>query len=330
MITWEEIVEAAAAWDLSARRLRPEIPIAGSPERCDGRVVMEDRAGRLYVMERLTAASLSHKLMIARTLAALRQRGLEAVHPYLPSREGEWVVRLPRGIWQVARYTPGIALRRPDYIDDGWRGAVLAEFLIDLRQRTRDLPESDRLTFFSLIEFIHDLSAKLQRYDPDVFARLKTVLAHLNANFFPRARDLPRAFAHGDYHPLNVVWRERGLAAVIDWEFLGFKAGITDAANLVGCIGMEHPRGLTGALVKALLGRLRGTSYFTEMERRCFFDGVLAQRFAWLSEWLHRSDREMIDLECVYINLLHNNRRTLKSAWGKKPDDLPRSFHPCD
>ena len=44
------------------------------------------------------------------------------------------------------------------------------------------------------------------------------------------------AFAHGDYHPLNVIWTKAGIAAVIDWEFSGLKPEMYDAAILVGCL----------------------------------------------------------------------------------------------
>jgi homoserine kinase type II len=39
-------------------------------------------------------------------------------------------------------------------------------------------------------------------------------------------------------------------------------------------------------------------------------------RFAWLSEWLRRDDREMVDLEAVFIGLLLENRETLEKGWG--------------
>ena len=42
---------------------------------------------------------------------------------------------------------------------------------------------------------------------------------------------------------------------------------------------------------------------------------VVAIRFAWLSDWLRRRDREMIDLEVTYIHLLIHNRRALKDYW---------------
>ena len=45
------------------------------------------------------------------------------------------------------------------------------------------------------------------------------------------------------------------------------------------------------------------------------FDLVLALRFAWLSDWLRRSDGDMIELETVYIDLLLRNRVTLIHCW---------------
>jgi homoserine kinase type II len=42
---------------------------------------------------------------------------------------------------------------------------------------------------------------------------------------------------------------------------------------------------------------------------------VVAIRFAWLSDWLRRRDREMIDLEVTYIHLLIDNRQALKDIW---------------
>jgi homoserine kinase type II len=42
---------------------------------------------------------------------------------------------------------------------------------------------------------------------------------------------------------------------------------------------------------------------------------VVAIRFAWLSDWLRRGDKEMVDLEVSYINLLVDNREALKDSW---------------
>ena len=43
---------------------------------------------------------------------------------------------------------------------------------------------------------------------------------------------------------------------------------------------------------------------------------IIAIRFAWLSEWLRKKDNDMISLECDYMDLLTDNTKTLKQAWG--------------
>jgi homoserine kinase type II len=133
---------------------------------------------------------------------------------------------------------------------------------------------------------------------------------------FPKGDALPRAFSHGDFHPLNVIWSATGIEALVDWEFCGFRPEMYDAALLVGCIGMEDPRSLSGELVKNLIGGLRAWAGYSEASWAAFFELVLAVRFAWLADWLRRDDREMIDLEAVYIVLLLDNREALLKAWS--------------
>jgi homoserine kinase type II len=126
---------------------------------------------------------------------------------------------------------------------------------------------------------------------------------------------LPVRFCHGDYHPLNVIWSEKGINAVIDWEFLGYKPEIYDIAMMIGCLGMEKPQSLTGDLVFGFLERLKESGLIAEISWSILFPFVLALRFAWLSDWLKRSDPEMIDLEAVYINLLLDNREIFTRSW---------------
>lgn len=42
---------------------------------------------------------------------------------------------------------------------------------------------------------------------------------------------------------------------------------------------------------------------------------VVALRFAWLAEWLRTRDKEMIDLEETYMNLLYDNMEELTAIW---------------
>jgi homoserine kinase type II len=126
---------------------------------------------------------------------------------------------------------------------------------------------------------------------------------------------LPVAFCHGDYHPLNIIWQDNEIEAVIDWEFCGLKPDIYDCANLIGCIGMEHPSGLVDGLALSFIHDMQRSSIISAQSWEMFAEFVLALRFAWLAEWLRKKDREMIDLEETYMNLLMDNMEILKSAW---------------
>jgi len=315
-ITRDVLDAVTRAWGLSLRRTRPDINIAGSPERCAFRLVMEDVSGRLYILERLSPDNVSHKRRIAETLNLLQQRGVPFLQGYLPDMNQDSIAALPQGDWQIVPYVEGTGLKRPDYVFEQWRGRVLADFLCALRDASHDIPGFSQEQPFSLPSFIQEFMGRLEPHDPDIFQRVEPVFDHLQADFFSVHEGLPVSFCHGDYHPLNVVWAAQGIAAVIDWEFLGYKRDLYDAANLIGCIGMELPKGLTGGLVRSFLQRLYQEGFIIREGAEHLFDFVLALRFAWLSEWLHKSDREMVDLECVYIALLQDNRNVLQRAWG--------------
>ena len=127
---------------------------------------------------------------------------------------------------------------------------------------------------------------------------------------------LPQGFCHGDYHPLNVIWSTNGINAVIDWEFCGYKPEIYDVANLIGCIGMEDPESLFGDFIAELIQRLRQAKLFSDLSWRYLLEFIVALRFAWLSEWLRKFDKDMIELEQVYMRLLIENKEKLMHSWG--------------
>lgn len=134
---------------------------------------------------------------------------------------------------------------------------------------------------------------------------------HLEAHLFPLHDQLPMGFCHGDFHPLNIIWGKSDIRAVIDWEFCGIKPEIYDLANLLGCLGMEDPRSLTGPFAGRLLHWLKQARCFKDASWRALPDLILAIRFAWLSEWLRKKDRPMIRLEADYLALLLKHRATL-------------------
>jgi len=303
-------------WGLELQKIHEDIQIAGSPDRCLFRTVIEDREETLYILEDLEAGFIPHKKKIAQALAFFTEKGLNEIPAYLPLGNGEHIATWQNHYWQVSPFVDGISLDRPAYAFEGWRGRVLADFLIRLWERSEYMPFFDKSQAFSIISFNRDFLAKVESREPALFDRIRPAVDFLEQKFAAAHDDLPVRFCHGDYHPLNVIWSATGINAVIDWEFLGFKPEIYDVAMMIGCLGMEKPQSLTGDLVFEFLKQLKGSGCISEIGWAHVFEFVLALRFAWLSDWMKRSDGEMIDLEAVYIQLLLDNREVFTRSWG--------------
>lgn len=310
------IKDVCRNWGLSLLRICPEVDIAGSPERCEYRVVIEDTRHQLYILESISSKVVGHKLRIIKTLNYLHSRQMSGIYPYVPISKEEYIANhQDESYWQLVPYVEGITLKRPEYIFDRWRGNVLADFLINLRKESEALPYFDKQDVFSIKDYVYEMRTKLEHHEPELSEKIQPIIGFLEEKFMDVHDKLPSCFCHGDYHPLNVIWAEKGINAVIDWEFLGFKPELYDAANLVGCIGIENPQGLLGDLVYDLIQRLKEVDIFQDISWDFFLEFMVALRFGWLSEWLRKSDTEMIELEVVYMNLLVNNRETLEKAW---------------
>ena len=312
----QTLKNAASLFGLKVRTVRRDIEIAGSPERCELRFVIQDTNDFLYVIESIFEEDIEHKQKIIKTLDFLYQAGLYGVTPYMKGRNGERVVRFDNRSWQLTRYINGVSLDRPSYVFDKWRGEVLAGFLIDLREKSRAIPFFDRTAPFSLKQYIRTLLIQIGRYEPERLTDIQPVVEFLEKRFMNIHDRLPVAFCHGDYHPLNIIWGSDHIRAVIDWEFLGYKPELYDAANLIGCIGVEEPSSLSGELVLAFIRRLKQDKGISDFSWRYLVEFVIAMRFAWLSEWLRHKDTQMIELETVYMNLLVSRSDFLKQAWG--------------
>ena len=294
-------------------RPRPDLPLCGSPERCLERAAAEDDRGRLWIVERLDPATAPRRQEIAAAEAHLGAR-LPEIRPPLPFAPGRYVAGHGDGVWQVRPFVEGVALDRPGFAFDGWRGEALAGLLVRFRAAAAGLPGAG--PDLALPDFVRGLVDTLRIRRRALLDRVHPAAVFLEGALFRHLDRVPAAFSHGDFHPLNVIWSPAGINALIDLEFCGFRPETYDAALLVGCVGMEDPRALSGDLVRSFVGRLRAEAGISEAGWESFFGLVLALRFAWLSEWLRRDDREMIDLEAVYIGLLLKDREALERAWG--------------
>ncbi len=136
----------------------------------------------------------------------------------------------------------------------------------------------------------------------------------MEKDFLPVYEKLPIAFCHGDYHPLNIIWSEKDIKCVIDWEFSGYKSEVYDAALLAGCIGVEDPQALTGDLVKSFISEIKESKIISKGSWQHMVEFIVALRFAWLAEWLRQKDEEMIRLELDYMRLLMENKNNLEKS----------------
>lgn len=301
-------------WNFRPIRLRNDISLAGSPERCATRVAVEDERGAVLVLERLLPGQAQRRAAIARILDELANNGLARSLRYIPDHSGVHVVHHRSDHYMLAPLIHGGPPPRPALVRHGWRGRGMAEFLLEMEAAASSVPENlvnELGAPLDLPAYVASLSETLRLRRPAEHARLSTSLKRL-ASFFDNWPCLPLRLSHGDFHPLNAVWSEDALTGVIDWEFMGRKPMLYDVANCVGCVGSEGPDALAADFVNGLIGTLNKAGW----DLALLPETVAALRTGWLSEWLRRGDEDMIDLELAYMDLLTRNLDRLRIAWG--------------
>lgn len=295
-------------WEMAFVRLRPDLPLSGSPERTAWRSVVETHDNRLFVLEKIPSKIYERKRRIISILKKLYDQGMTQLTPYRPDAGGESIPLIHHGLWQLCPFVAGVDLDRPVYAMDGWRGNAATAFLIKLHEICSRYPVTMDTPPFSIVTYSRELFTTLSRKNPEITGRYRPFMDHLETHLFPVHDHLPAGFCHGDFHPMNIIWGNTDIRAVIDWEFCGTKPKIYDLANLIGCLGMENPKSLAGPFVHRLISRLKKVGIFSDDSWNALPDLVLAIRFAWLSEWMRKNDRPMIRLEADYMALLLQHR----------------------
>jgi homoserine kinase type II len=301
-------------WGVDLKNIREDINITGSPERTDFRVVIEDSKNNLFVLENISKNLFERKKLIAESLSFLNDKDLNTT-PYLKSKNNIFIELFADKYWQLIPFVKGISLDRPSYLFDSWRGEVAANFLINLKEKSQNISGFKKDNTFSLANYVHELTNSIKTHNKDIYKKITPIIDYLNNNFFTIHDQLPIAICHGDYHSLNIIWGDKKIETVIDWEFLGYKTEGYDVANMVGCLGIEDPIALIDGSTKDFIKRLKDNNFLTDKSWENLVDMVIALRFAWLSEWLRKDDLEMINLEINYMNLLINSKNKLNKIW---------------
>jgi len=317
---------------LAPGRMAPEHELPGSPERCIERFALEDAGGRPWMLERIPAEQAPRREILGRLLADLAQdRDLCALVPAwrpvaAPERPEDgtasrrFVLHVAEGSlcghWMLSPFVDGQELPRPDYLDDGWRGEAIARGILALQRAGRALPALLAAPQAALAAFRDELFSAIDKHKPQIMARLTPVREALS-ELAAVLGAVPSALAHGDLHPLNVIWGSgpaRPLRALIDWEFAGARPRLYDIANCVGCAGFEHPSGLARGCVMGLVRELRkGGMPGPELGLLPLF--VMVTRLGWLSEWLRKKDAELLSMELDYLDILLEEQENLAALW---------------
>ncbi|HEU6437310.1 MAG TPA: phosphotransferase [Nitratidesulfovibrio sp.] len=332
---------------ITPRRLATEFSLPGSPERCLSRTAVQDDNGRLWMLERLAPAQVPRREAMGALLMQLADPDvsgpeLAALTPaYLPVENGDLRHVLQAdtpphtGYWQLSPFVHGAEPPRPDYLDHAWRGRAVAALLLALHRAGDNLPAGlPPAPVPPLPAFIAGLHEAVARRLPEAARRLHPVRDALEALPDVLAAQ-PVVLAHGDAHPLNLIWTPCGdgdgippaseplaaLRGVIDWEFAGAQPLLYDVANCMGCVGFEHPSGLGRGFAAGFTTALRegvtpyGLAGMPADTLRHLPLMVLASRFGWLSEWLRRNDRDMLEMELDYCDILLHHRQRLAEMW---------------
>lgn len=315
LYTGTVLKSVAALWRMPLKKVHWNISVQGSPERSVFRVVVEDANGNLLVLEEISEKLIDNKRRIAAVLDFLTTKKLAGIQAYLAAENGEHIMRCGSHFWQMTPFVRGTDLNREQYMYQKWRGSALAGFLIALRRTAKNMPRGRAGAIFSLKAYIYKLIREINLYNKDIKEEIQDIAGFLEKDFLPLYDNLPVAFCHGDYHPLNIIWSEDDIRCVIDWEFCGLKSELYDAANLIGCVGAEDPRSLAGDLVRSFITDIRMAGVISPQSLKYLVEFVVALRFAWMSEWLRRKDADMIRLELDYMRLLIDNKFFLQEAW---------------
>ena len=303
-------------WDITFQKIHPELIILGSPQRTSHRIVIEDIDQNKYILEKIPEGKFCHKQLISHTLAYLETQKINGINSYVKNKDNKFVTEVNGSYWQIVPYISGISLNRPEYVFDEWRGKKTSAFLIDLWKSTTNINKVIHLPFFSLKQYVLKMANDMKTVNPHEYQKVLPLISYLKTDFFTIYDQIPTRFCHGDYHPLNIIWGDNSLKAVIDWEFLGTKIETYDMANLLGCIGVEEPTSLINDFAVTFIQEIKDSMILSDSSLSYLFECMLSLRFAWLAEWLRTKDWEMIDLEIDYLLLLLDRKDEIKKEWN--------------
>lgn len=302
-------------WNIIIKKAHPEIEINGSPERSEFRIVIQDEDSKRYILEQINPRDKERRLIIAETLNELKENKLSKGVFYIKNNQGQFITITAEGIFMLQPYIKNIPLNRRQYFFEEWRGSESAKWLLEFKEKSSNLKTKQET--FNLQEYVKQIAKDIENHKSEISEIVNKIVKHLEDDFFKKMNNLPITFNHGDLHPVNFLWGDKEILGVIDWEFCGNKIENYDLANYIGCLGFENPNNLTRGMTKELVKTLRKENYMTKESWDTLIDCIIANRFAWISEWIKKDFDDVLVMELDYIHLLIKNKTKIYSAWKK-------------
>ncbi|MEV6211770.1 phosphotransferase [Kitasatospora sp. NPDC051914] len=215
--------------------------------------------GRYFLKCYVDLATASRDAVTAqhRATTALHARGLPVARP-LPALGGDTVVAHGERLfglfpWIEGGHRHGTSLDPSQCADLGallgrLHGA-LAEICAPVRQPTGRLAADPDETA-RLVADLRRLAARHRPQEPfDALAeehlaeRLDLISAHRHRRPVPAAAP-PTGWTHGDFHGLNLLYRDGGVAAVLDWDKLGLHPTAEEAVRAATLVFNDRDTGV--------------------------------------------------------------------------------------
>jgi homoserine kinase type II len=293
----EVISSLLSLWNRKLTELEGNRFIQGSPERALYRCSLLSGTDRL-ILEQIDRDQANKHEITGTRLERLKAGGMP-VSSFIRGTNGLMIQEQNGKYWQLSPYCPGTPLNRKNYWQDSWRGKELGRFLVQLYEQEK--PEEGEIPF-NLEAFIKNLTEKISLTRPALRDALNPILTQLEEDLFPLYDSIPFVFGHGDPHPLNIIWGKDRIVSVIDWEFCGTKPILYDSALIMGCVGSESPEAFDGPFNQAFYKEIQKAIPSPWLSLLPKF--ILAQRFAWMNEWLRHEDESMVKQELSYMEML--------------------------
>ena len=210
-------------WGIRVKGVVSGAKIQGSPERSLSRAVFEDQAGRRFLLEKFSREKWEVRALVNRVLFRLARSGLSRALAPEMAGSGDVLPFFGTAAFQVTRFLDSTELRRPQWLSSPEIGDEMAGFLVEMHRASGHILRKFSFPAFSLKAYIYKLFRDMEAHHPQAYQRYLPVRRFLEQGFMDAHDSLAVTFCHGDFHPLNVIWDNRRIRAVIDWEFTGAK-----------------------------------------------------------------------------------------------------------